>query len=329
MNRNSIILTLCGAFAVLALTFLFKASRDNRSEKTAQQNSQAASGPQSPTPSATKATAPMAEPIASKHAPGPSIPNVSSPVLTAIGKGEHQDFRRRLQAISQLGTNLSAEDRQALYAYLRDTGEEKWLRPGQNFALKNDILNVLREQQLPPAELTDVLIALRQDASQPPVMRDYALQHLAPWYARVDGDQEDKIVKELQAASEEIDQSYAGTALLALHRLQRENPGTQTQTLPGQILRLIEDGNANLLARISAVQLSGQLRLPKALESVRRLAVDESQPKTLRVAAMGAIGRAGRMEDAPLLTKSAQSDDGPLKRAATVALRNLRNAGEN
>ena len=246
-----------------------------------------------------------------------------SALATAIGKAGPIDFRGRLNAIGKLGPRLSVEERRALYDYLRDSTEEKSLRPGQSHALKNDILNVLREQSDPPQELTQVLAALWRDSSQPLVIRDYALQHLAPWYARAESGQRDQIIQELREASAQTEQSFAGTALIGLHRIQRENPGVVMPSLSDQIARLVQDDTANLLARITAVQLGGGEDAIAMRDSLKRIAVDEAQPPTLRLAALGSLGRLGGDEAAGALTRVAAGTDGRLALAARSALSKL------
>lgn len=266
-------------------------------------------------PPATAATS-----VESSTSPQQPEPRDDSVVATAIGQGTQRDFPSRLEAISRLGTNLSARERQSLYAYLRDPRDEPSLHPGQNFALKNDILNVLRVQTTPPPELTDHLLALRRDESQPLVMRDYALQHLAPWYAQAVPAQREAIVAELHAAAAATSQSYAGTAFLGLNRIQQENPGAHLPPFTDQVIDLVEEGSADLLARITAVQLTGELGLQEAHESIRRLAADAAQPPPLRIAAVAALGKLGVRDDVPLLTQIAAARDDRLKRAATSAL---------
>ena len=223
MTRNRLILTLGIAFVLIAMAFVFHTSTKQRSEsgRSGDTRSERRTAIQAAAPTATHPIGAIANSVAAppRKLAGPAIARVSAPILTALGKGEQVNFRDRLEAITQLGRELSGEERAALYEYLRDVSVEKWLRPGQGFALKNDLLNALQEQRAAPPELTQFLIALGQDPAQPLVMRHYALQHLAPWYAKVDDADKRRIVEELQAAAQEADQSYAGTALLAMHRI--------------------------------------------------------------------------------------------------------------
>jgi hypothetical protein len=307
------------SFCCLALTLVVGSLLWHMNRTVQQQTASEPSGPERPYADTIEHPAedPPGTPAAS-----PMTTLISPPVILAIGRAKESGFRSRLNAIGQLGTTLSTDDRQALYDYLRDKSEEKWLRPGQAFALKNDILNILREQEPPPPELTGVLLALRRDESQPLVMRDYALQHLAPWFPKADQGQQEQIIAELRAAAQETAQSYAGTALLSLQRIQEEIPSIQLAPFSTEIISLIDDGSANLLARITAVQLSGEKLIIEAREAVRRIAVDETQATTLRIAAVAALGRLGGDNVKTTISAlAATGQDERLKVVAQAALR--------
>lgn len=242
-------------------------------------------------------------------------------IATAVGKGDARDFRSRLDALARLDKDLSEEAIQMLYAYLRDPAEESDLRPGQAFALKNEILNVLRDQKTAPPTLTRVLTALCKDESQPLVIRDYALQHLAPWYLKIDATQREQVVLALTDAAQEINQSYAGTALLALDRIRREqSPSSDLPALDSLVLELLNQPTANLLARISAVQLSGDLHIQSASESLETMARDEQAPPTLRIAATRALGGMESPNVPDFLQGLLRTDDSRLAMAAQAAL---------
>jgi hypothetical protein len=253
-----------------------------------------------------------------------SSTNALRPVLAAaIGQAQERDFRTRLKAIGQLGSSLPLGEREVLYQHVRDHSEDKWLRPGQGFALKNEILNLLCEQEETPPELADFLFSLWRDTSQPIAMRDYALQHLAPLFSETFQAQQVQIIKELQAAASEIGESYAGTALLALNRIQQENPSAETPPLAPEVRRIVDDPAANLLTRISAVQLSGELNLQEMANAVSQIALDETQAKTLRLAAIGALGRVAGEGETTVLQRIKNQADERLRIAAASALKRL------
>jgi hypothetical protein len=254
--------------------------------------------------------------------PRPKMAEHLTPWLAAAtGQGVERDFQTRLRAISQLGPNLSAAERTVLCECVRDFKEDKWLRPGQGFALKNDILNVLCEQNPAAAEISAFLVSLWRDVSQPLVIRDYALQHMAPLCSRVSPGARENIVRELLLAAEDVAQSYAGTALIALARIQQQHGLPLVTTLSDRIRNLLENPAANLLARISAVQLAGELRLAEAREAAQSIALDGAQPEVLRIAAVAAVGAIGSKESSLLLTAMANGENQRLRVAAAAAIR--------
>lgn len=249
---------------------------------------------------------------------GSQVPGV---VAIAVGQGTAHDFHVRLDAIGKLGIDLAPEALSAVYAYLRNPAEEPDLMPGQSFALKNDLLNVLREQRRTPADLTRLLMDIRRDEAQPLVMRDYALQHLAPWFVRAGAEERRQIVDELQAAAAEIHQSYAGTALLALHRVRQEQAGAEVPALSEPILKLLGDSSADLLARVTAVQLSGSLGLTESAPFVASLAFGESVAPVLRTAAIRAVGALGILDVEDRLRETSIGADPRFRPAALAALK--------
>ena len=186
--------------------------------------------------------------------PTPLPPVPLTEAVTAAGRGLATDFESRLDAIGRLGCHLAASDLAVLYRYLLDPADEPGLLPGQSYALKNDVLNALRAQSQPPPDLARLLIGLYRSGAQPAVMRDYALRHMAPWYSRADAGERADLTATLEAASRDFSQSRAGTALLALVRIQRENPTACVNPVNNQVFALLHDDGANLCPRITAAQ---------------------------------------------------------------------------
>jgi hypothetical protein len=244
-------------------------------------------------------------------------------VVAAIGRTEQRDFRTRLRAIGQLGVSLDFGERQVLYEHVRDRSDDKWLRPGQGFALKNEILNVLCEQQETPPELVDFLVTLWRDASQPIPIRDYAVQHFAPLFSKTNEAQQRRITEELMSAAAEVDESYAGTALITLNRIEQENWSSSLGGWRIQVPQLLDNPVANLSARIAAVQLSGELNLQETTGAVRGIVLDDTQATTLRVAAIAALGRLAGEEHAQVLERIKADTDKRLRFAAESALQRL------
>ena len=72
--------------------------------------------------------------------------------------------------------DLPRNDVALLMAYVGSTNDA--LRAERTAALKNDVLNLLRNQEPVPNDLADLLIGMFQAGNHPPVVLDYCLQHL-------------------------------------------------------------------------------------------------------------------------------------------------------
>ena len=251
--------------------------------------------------------------------PTPLPPVPLTEAVTAAGRGLATDFKSRLDAIGRLGCHLAASDLAVLYRYLLDPANEPGLLPGQSYALKNDVLNALRAQSQPPPDLARLLIGLYRSGAQPAVMRDYALQHMAPWYSRADAGERADLTATLEAASRDFSQSRAGTALLALVRIQRENPTACVNPVNNQVFALLHDDGANLCPRITAAQLCGLLRIVSAAPDLAELAMDRRQPPILRLAAAASL-RSLAPAGGPVVAAPAPPGDGcPAPQALSTA----------
>ena len=69
--------------------------------------------------------------------------------------------------------DLPKEDVAALVAYLR--AADSALRVERVAALKNDVMNLLRSQDSPPANLAEALIAMFDGGRHPPAVLDYCI----------------------------------------------------------------------------------------------------------------------------------------------------------
>ncbi len=72
--------------------------------------------------------------------------------------------------------DLPEKDVAALIAYLRRADDA--MRVERVAALKNDVMNLLRNQNPPPKDLAGTLIGIFEGGKNPPVVIDYCIQHL-------------------------------------------------------------------------------------------------------------------------------------------------------
>ena len=82
--------------------------------------------------------------------------------------------------------DLPKEDVASLMVYLQST--EDALRPERIAALKNDVMNLLRNQEPPPKGLAETLIAMFSGGKHPPAVLDYCIQHLGAMQGEITDD---------------------------------------------------------------------------------------------------------------------------------------------
>ena len=106
--------------------------------------------------------------------------DVSRAVVIICGKdpataNRYEERNNALHSIVRR-RDLPKEDVTALMAYLQSTKDG--LRPERIAALKNDVMNPLRNQEPPPKGLVETLIAMFSGGKHPPAVLDYCIQHL-------------------------------------------------------------------------------------------------------------------------------------------------------
>jgi hypothetical protein len=263
---------------------------------------------------------------------------VSDAIRPILGLGQESPAVR-WAAVRGLGTHLSQGERAALYDYLR--GHELDPPGPMRGVIKNDVILALKSQEPPPKELAGVLLSMFHDKAQDPVIRNYALQHLASWYERVA--ERTQVLDALWAGTADIDASIQGTALIGLGRLVQANaasqpsPGTgsgsqpptpnrgpqlDTARLAAVASALATDSAANDVARLTALQVCAELGIKDVLPAAVSLAKGASGTP-LRMSAVAAVGSLGGPEHAPLLNHLLSAQDPRIQAAARAALRRL------
>ena len=111
--------------------------------------------------------------------------------------------------------DLPKEDVTALRAYLQST--QDMLRSERVAALKNDVMNLLRNQEPSPKGLTEALIAMFRSGKHAPAVLDYCIQHLGAMQGEITDDSLRRRIREtFVLAARQTRQPYAGTALYSL-----------------------------------------------------------------------------------------------------------------
>ena len=214
--------------------------------------------------------------------------------------------------------DLPEGDVVALMDYLASTNDV--LRVERVAALKNDVMNLLRSQEPPPANLADTLIALFEGGEHPPAVLDYCVQHLGAMQGEITDDATRRRIREvLVGAARRAGQSYAGTALYSLADDRRATPAQESE-LKRLTLALCRP-EANSAARIAAIQLAGESGYAEALPILRETLSGERRDAVLDIVAIGSVGLLGDIGDIALLSRF--SSDSRRATAADVAVKRI------
>jgi hypothetical protein len=257
--------------------------------------------------------------------PGPAasapdtIPESVRPIVAAVPA---LPFAERVKIVLALPANLTAQEIDAFYAYLlapaRSSAEN---RPNENW-LRNGMMDKLAEAPELPAGLVRVLVAIYQDPAQDIVMRDYAVQHMSPVYARASAEEKNILQQTLWQAAEETDSSIAGTALLAVRDLAQDHREFESEKLGEVALKLAGDERSGELSRITALQICGRLGINQAAPLMLQLA-QKAGNVALQISAIAALGDVGNDEARNYLRQLAAQPEPRLRPALETALKKL------
>ena len=221
--------------------------------------------------------------------------------------------------------DLPKDDVEALLAYLRKADDA--LRIERVAALKNDVMNLLRNQDPPVEGLAETLIVMFEgrDISthnsstpnspthpHPPAVLDYCIQHLGAMLDELDEKGRLRVRAVLVKAAKRTKLPYAGTALYSLAEDSRATPAQETE-LKRLTLALCKPG-VNNIARIAAIQLAGERGYADALPVLREILSAPSRDAVLDTVCIGSIGLLGNADDIALIERF----KGDARRSAAV-----------
>lgn len=216
--------------------------------------------------------------------------------------------------------DLDADDVQALMDYLRAT--DGALRIEREAALKNDVLNLLRNQATLPDGLADLLMEMFACKAQPSEVRDYALQHLGALQKDdLEASQRQDVRDLFVAAAKDIRESFAGTALYSLAATEQ-----MSKTQDAELRRLTVaacGAAANPLARMSALQLAGGRGYGEVLPVVRNLLDGARRDAVTDMVAVGTLGLLGGRDDLSRLERLKTCGGQRLRPAVETAIRRI------
>jgi hypothetical protein len=254
-----------------------------------------------------------------------SLPAGMERIQLVMNPGHDVGFPERVAAIRALKTELTAAEVNAFSDYLRTPTRQSEQDPESENWLRNEMMDKLVEQPTAPPGLSDLLVEVYNDPAQDVVMRDYAVQHMAPAYKRVADQDKTNLRDALWQAAGETDTSIAGTAILAMLDITQTEPTMDQGRLADTAFKLAADDRCGELARITAVQVCGRMGVERALPIIQQLA--QTAPSIpLRISATAALGDIGGTEAVQLLQQLAQSPEPRQALAAQSALLRLSRA---
>lgn len=257
---------------------------------------------------------------------GGNPPAASVAVMMVAGKTGALGFVARCKAIRQLGTKLNAYDIALLYEFLDIKAGGNDVSPEELNALKNDVANALKKQEIRPEEFARRLMVMFRDPAHDAVWRDYCVQHLGDMFDMIENEEVRLAVYTLfWEATREKNGTIPGTALIALYNRSGRSNFDQAR-LAGVALAMVSDGYGEP-ATITALQICAKLGEIKALPVARQWAVSDSA--MVRVSAIACIGSLGEGQDLVLLEKYASGTDVRMKMAARAAIRKLKDREGN
>ena len=236
--------------------------------------------------------------------------------------------------------DLEKDDVAALMAYLRRADDA--MRVERVAALKNDVMNLLRNQEPPVEGLAETLIAMMEgrpvagfgrsgragvpppaadgdgtpslpgNTIHPPVVIDYCIQHLGAMVNELDDAMRGRVREVFAKAAGEKGKPYAGTALYSLAE-DRRATSEQEGEFRRLTLALCKPG-VNNVARIAAIQLAGQRGYAEALPVLRETLSGEKRDAVLDTVCIGSIGLLGNADDIALIERF----KGDARRSAAV-----------
>ena len=233
-----------------------------------------------------------------------AAPDASRAVAIICGKdpATSNRYEARNDALRSIARrrDLPKEDITALMAYLQSTQDR--LRPERVAALKNDVMNLLRNQEPPPKGLAEALIAMFRSGKHPPAVLDYCIQHLGTMQCEITDDALRHRIREIFVfAARQTRQSYAGTALYSLAENKHASQSQKNELKRLTVALCKQDTHP--VARISAIQLAGERGYKEILPILRETLSSSRRDAVLDIVSIGSLGLLGDESDLELLSQ--------------------------
>ncbi len=264
-------------------------------------------------------------------APAKRPSSVPTPGMSRIeDAGLH--WEERIAAVKELPEELGSGTVKALFDILNDSSGQStrdW------YVVCNEIMDLLRRRHLPPGSYSDAMVSLIASEKSDPIIRDYAVQHLAQWVSGIDADwkenEPEMIAMALDAmVLEAVDVENAeitlpGTTFNALADAVLNGNGevrTKEREIGNAALEVAANPSFASFNRTSALQAASRLEAEGVAELCRTFLQDNTVSPDLRLSSVAALGLVGSNMDFSLLEK--MRDDSQFKFAALAAIERLR-----
>ena len=242
-------------------------------------------------------------------------------IVCGADKATADRYEARNDALRSIARrrDLPEKDVAVLIAYLR-TGDNA-MRVERIAALKNDVMNLLRNQEPPPKGLTEALIAMFSGGKHPPVVLDYCIQHLGAMQGEITDDSLRRRIREIFVlAARQTRQPYAGTALYSLAENTHASQ-SQKNELNRLTVALCKQGS-HPVARVSAIQLAGERGYKEILPILRETLSSARRDAVLDIVSIGSLGLLGDESDLEFLSQF--SSDTRRSVAAEAAIKRIK-----
>lgn len=259
------------------------------------------------------------------------------PGVSAVPEGPASDFIRTVCGLDAASADryearndalrsvarrrdLAPDDVALLMSYLESTNFI--LRVEREAALRNDVLNLLRDQKPVPAKLPGLLMDIVRKGRHGATLIDYAIQHLGALQHDLTDEEAGRVQEVLFAAASGIGKPYAGTALYALADARRLS-AAESERLRRLTVAACSS-RANQLARLSALQLAGQRGYREVLPDVRAVLTGDRRDAVADTVAVGTLGLLGEASDIELIESVAARDGSRLAVPCAAAVERIK-----
>jgi hypothetical protein len=251
----------------------------------------------------------------------PRFSACSSAARRVLGAEGDMDVAVRWRALRELTAPLSVVDFESLVVFLQDVPVPEDFTSTQNRMFKNDLMNVLRLQADRQDQVANVLMGVARDEAQDPVVREYALQHLALLCGAAP-ETRGAVHEFLRELADAPGRNLAGTSLISLYRLAEYSGFKEKDELVADAFSLASSTDTDIPTRLTALQVCMLLGDARALALARNI-VNESESVPLKMSAIATLGEMGTMSDALALEQMIDHTERPLRGAVAGALERL------